>query len=85
MSASKDKHKVILGFLMDKEATKKADIVNQFQHWYHTNSAFHIGNLLHTMCKQKQIHSPKHGYYKYGASPLVAQPIGNEINLFSIA
>lgn len=56
----------IVNFLRGKEETKKSEITEAFSHWYYTNAAFHIGEVLHNMVRRGVLIRPKHGYYKIG-------------------
>jgi glucan-binding YG repeat protein len=47
-----------------EHTAKRADIVNEFSHWYYTNAAQYIDGLLYRMHKNGKVRKPKPGYYQ---------------------
>jgi glucan-binding YG repeat protein len=77
-----EKQKAIYQYLAQNGETKKSILVQKFGHWYYTNSAFHLGNLLHTMIKQGFIMRVKTGVYAVGKTPQVVTSDPNQKSLF---
>lgn len=66
MSRNNERQRKIFDFLnkQPEQTAKRADIVNEFEHWYYCNGAHHIDGLLYTMFKRGKVRKPKPGYYQ---------------------
>lgn len=56
----------IVAFMRGKDSVTKKELVDEFEHWYYTNAAFHIGVILSNMVNRGVLIRIKKGHFKIG-------------------
>lgn len=75
------KQRLVLAFI-GSDVKTKAEIVDQFSHWYYCNESKHVGDVLTRLVRAGWLTRPMRGHY---AAPKAIRPAvdNNQIGLFS--